>query len=332
MGRRRHVRFENPLKPAALLTDLVRPAPGGVQVYEQLFGSVCTLSFNAIDANGELRGVTAAHCSPNVGINDGSVFGQPLFGITNEFGTEIFDPAYRTDLAGCPSGFACRWSDSLLITGSSSRNQRGAIARPAGIGSLTINSTSPSFRIMGESPRPLQNEQFNWVGRTSGWQQGVVTQVCQDLRPAGGSIYLLCQGRMTSVAQPGDSGAPVFSFPGGSQGTNVLLRGIVWGDDDVTTVFSPIQNIERDLGPLDTCASGYVNCQNPEFGVASCTSLAFDPNNCGYCGHDCQSGVCQSGSCAPVEPGCPPGYPYDCCGDGSACMAVRSKCDDIVCY
>jgi hypothetical protein len=48
----------------------------------------------------------------------------------------------------------------------------------------------------------------------------------------------------------GDSGSPVFGQPSGS---NVALLGILWGGSGSTLyVYSPIGNIEQELGALQT--------------------------------------------------------------------------------
>jgi hypothetical protein len=47
----------------------------------------------------------------------------------------------------------------------------------------------------------------------------------------------------------GDSGSPVFALAGSHDAT---LAGILWGGGDNVFVFSPLANIERELGPLTT--------------------------------------------------------------------------------
>jgi hypothetical protein len=70
-----------------------------------------------------------------------------------------------------------------------------------------------------------------------------------------------------------------------------------------------------------TCFNGLTLC-----GGTTCTNLAYDPVNCGACGHYCFSGqTCQSGTCTdpPPPPGCPSGY-LD-FGDGS-CTPPGTLC------
>jgi hypothetical protein len=90
----------------------------------------------------------------------------------------------------------------------------------------------------------------NKVGRTTGWSQGRVTNTCVDTNLSGTSITELCQNFVTATVGSGDSGSPVFVIGGG---TNVTLVGILWGGSGSSTfVYSPITNVEQELGALTT--------------------------------------------------------------------------------
>jgi hypothetical protein len=52
---------------------------------------------------------------------------------------------------------------------------------------------------------------------------------------------------LTGVLLTGDSGLPVFSGT-----SNVTLLGILWGGSGSQFVYSPIANIEQELGALTT--------------------------------------------------------------------------------
>ena len=54
---------------------------------------------------------------------------------------------------------------------------------------------------------------------------------------------------MSASVGSGDSGSPVFAI---SSGTNVTLLGILWGGSGSSFVFSPLSNIEGELGALTT--------------------------------------------------------------------------------
>jgi hypothetical protein len=84
--------------------------------------------------------------------------------------------------------------------------------------------------------------------------------------------------------------------------------------------------------PANCGEFGRICTQAPVDGIPTCTASSL-------CGFACRTGysVCNNGtSCCqnapPPPPGdCPASQPYDCCGDGSACMATRSKCSVVAC-
>jgi hypothetical protein len=89
----------------------------------------------------------------------------------------------------------------------------------------------------------------NKVGRTTGWTQGLVTNTCVNTGVSGSNIVQLCQTFVSAGVGGGDSGSPVF------RGTSsVTLVGILWGGNSSGTqfVYSPIANIEQELGALTT--------------------------------------------------------------------------------
>src|SRR5262249_28861885 len=64
-----------------------------------------------------------------------------------------------------------------------------------------------------------------------------------------------------------------------------------------------------DGGAPPTCPGGYATCMDP-MGKPICSSLMYDRNNCGYCGHVCAANEsCQNGGCMPMAAGPDGGYP-----------------------
>lgn len=58
----------------------------------------------------------------------------------------------------------------------------------------------------------------------------------------------------------GDSGAPVFRRTRSPQDDDVRLMGILWGGiEGESFVYSKMNQIQNELGPLSTCAAGF-NC------------------------------------------------------------------------
>lgn len=85
---------------------------------------------------------------------------------------------------------------------------------------------------------------------------------CKNTEVTNSDIILLCQtivlrdkGDTFDISWYGDSGSPVFKFTYNSENTS--LAGALWGGnpDDSTEkyfVFSPMPNIEYELGTLST--------------------------------------------------------------------------------
>jgi hypothetical protein len=232
------------------LRDRVRPVVAGLQIRFSQF--LCSLGFNAV--LGSTAGyVTAAHCSTSQGAVDGTEYYQPLNQVPDEFiGTEVADPPFFRG-NGCPRGRKCRYSDSNFSAGDSAATfTLGAIARTTGAnnGSLEI---AGEFSIGGQGAATT-GQTANKVGRTTGWTQGQVTRTCANTGVSGSNIVLLCQDFVENDVQivaGGDSGSPVFRIHSSGRAT---LLGNLWGGNSSGTLFvySPIANIERELGPLTT--------------------------------------------------------------------------------
>ncbi len=238
--------------PVTTLRDNVRPVVGGLQI--RYSGYLCSLSFNAV-LNGVAGYVTAAHCSDKQGAADGTLYYQPLNQVIGEFiGQELFDPAFFRSTNGCSRGKRCRYSDANFsdsYTGATFDLGMIAMTTGSNTGSLTM---SGSFSITGEGTAAVGSAAHK-VGRTTGWTQGKVTRTCVNTAVSGSNILLLCQTfveqKNVQIVAGGDSGSPVFVPQGG---TSVTLLGTLWGGNSTGTqfVYSPIANIESELGALTT--------------------------------------------------------------------------------
>lgn len=232
------------------LRDKVRPVVGGLQIRFSQY--LCSLGFNA--RRGSVDGyVTASHCSDRQGSLDGTKYYQPLNQVADEFiGTEIADPAFFRN-SGCPKGRKCRYSDANFSDADDGvLFDLGGIARTTGTndGSLEI---AGSFGIVLEDAA-LVGQTANKVGRTTGWTEGTVTRTCVNTGVTGTNILLLCQDFVENnvqIVDGGDSGSPVFRT--NADGSVTLLGGL-WGGNSSGTLFvySPIANIEHELGALTT--------------------------------------------------------------------------------
>jgi hypothetical protein len=161
----------------------------------------------------------------------------------------VADPGY-TQGNGCPAQRRCRRSDAARARyANGTTSVLGSIHRTTGPnnGSLTI---SGNFTITAEG-NPVVGQTANKVGRTTGWTRGAITNTCVNVNVSGTNITQLCQTIVSAGVGGGDSGSPVFRQP--NSGNNVTLLGILWGGSGSSTyVFSPISNIESELGALRT--------------------------------------------------------------------------------
>jgi hypothetical protein len=227
-----------------------RPLRGGLQIN---FGNfLCTLGFIAV-RNGVNGYVTNSHCTTTQGGVQNTVEHQPsASGTTNRVGIEIADPTYFSG-SGCPAGRVCRRSDSSFIqvphpSGPAVTIARGTIARPA-VNSFTWNGVD-IFNITSEGSA-LVGQAVTKVGRTTGRTAGTVSQTCVNTNVSGSNITQLCQTFANYGNAGGDSGSPVFRI---TTLPSVVLVGINWGGNGTTSVFSPITQIQQELGALNTCA------------------------------------------------------------------------------
>ena len=245
-----------PIRLAATLRSRLRPVRGGLQINFTQF--VCTLGFNALKS-GTNSFITNSHCTETQGGNQGTLYYQPLSSTANSLiGTEAADPSYFQG-GVCPAGRRCRYSDAARARYSSGVNfklaqiarttSRGALSGP-----LTISTANPFFRITAERANPVAGAQANKIGRTTGWTFGQINATCVAVNVSETNITQLCQSLVSAGVGPGDSGSPVFSWPG--TGGNITLLGILWGgsSDGTLFAFSPMSGIERsgELGALKT--------------------------------------------------------------------------------
>lgn len=245
-----------------------RPVPGGVRIrfLERDTVRSCSLGFNAkIGFGSERLFITAAHCSPTIGVDDNTVFDQSSYS-TERIGVEFRDPPPF----GCTLiSTGCRYSDAAAVQYDSGIDyQIGYLARPryrwscsldqCGYGTNEIDTSNPRIRITEKQLAPFEGQGLDKIGITTGWTYGYVTRVCQNLpvEISTGSnrfIYLLCQDYVRAPHELGDSGGPVFDYDS-STGT-AKLAGILHsgtGGPLSTTefIFSSMDMLQRDFGTL----------------------------------------------------------------------------------
>lgn len=245
-----------PIVRVSTLQDRYRPTEAGIQIH---FGNyLCSLGFNA-DFGGVRSMITASHCTNTQGGVEGTTYAQPLRSVDpTVIATEVADPLY-TSLPGCSNGKRCRYSDASRSEYSAGvASDRGVIAATTGVnnGSLQVAGT---IQVTAQDNTSTSfSGDVDKIGRTTGWTRGAVNGTCVTVNVSGSSVQLLCQTLVTnssaSIVGAGDSGSGVFKTTG--TGTATLI-GILWGGSGSTTfVFSPLKNIEDELGALDALASG----------------------------------------------------------------------------
>lgn len=180
----------------ATLDDPVRPAIGALRIVMDNMAGGCTLGFNAKKGGSSVRYfATNAHCSPNRGFVDGTVYGQPVIGGQYSIGAESDDPPFSTARPGCPIGpvLGCRTADVLLA----------AYYPSTTVGLYTIAQTTFAYygqdtaqagsRTLATTPF-LVNDQLsdsqliygldvNKIGGATGWTGGLIVQSCVDYFP-----------------------------------------------------------------------------------------------------------------------------------------------------
>jgi hypothetical protein len=233
-----------------------RPTRGGIQIHWSQY--VCTLGFNVDHSDGRSF-ITNSHCTDRQGEDSNTQYNQPLRSSSPEpIAFEAHDPAYFRG-GPCPRGRVCRYSDAArAVYQSGTASDRGKIAKTTGVntGSLDV---AGSFTVSSqENTSTSFSGTIQKVGRTTGWTSGSVSNTCATVNVAGSNITLLCQTLVSSTHQivaGGDSGSPVFRL---GSNDNVDLVGILWGGSSSGDrfVFSPLKNIQEELGGLTATASG----------------------------------------------------------------------------
>jgi hypothetical protein len=248
------VEAAEPIVELELLTNTIRPVPGGVQIERVISPTVvgiCTLGTNATRAG--VKGfITASHCTATRGAVDGAVFFQSTPGSTTQIGVETVDPSLFSG-GSCPAGKLCRYSDAAFAAyGSASFSGGAEIANPlfwsTSVGTLLTNPSLPRLPITGSLfGSPASGAVVYKVGRTTGGTFGSVTNTCADTNVSGFlNLTYLCQTWVGAGSQGGDSGSPVF-LNGGDHAT---LAGILWGGNGGSFVFSPWLFVNGELGGI----------------------------------------------------------------------------------
>jgi len=242
------IEVTSPIRQLATLRDRFDPTQGGIQIH--FGGYLCTLGFNVTAAGNARSFITNSHCTNTQGGVEGTVYYQPTSTVDpTAIADEVADPTYFKG-GVCPKGKLCRYSDaSRALYRPSRASAQGVIGRTTGPNNGSI-TTAGTFTVGSQDNNgtgaPVGTV-VNKVGRTTGWTQGAVTRTCVNTNVQGSRVHQLCQTFVGADVAGGDSGSPVFKITNASTNT-VELLGILWGGGTDVYVFSPLNQIQQELG------------------------------------------------------------------------------------
>ncbi|MBI3568916.1 MAG: hypothetical protein HY084_12025 [Gemmatimonadetes bacterium] len=246
----------------------------------------CSLGFVA-DYNGVRGFVTASHCTPYE-------FGVDWSLVHQDYGGRVVGYEYA-DPQGYQCGYGmCRGSDaSFFKLDDTVPSLRGLIARTlsaappgTGPGSTTSDASHPYFIVTGvDQGYYFVGMNVQKMGWKAGWTSGAIVGTCVDHQngPWYSFYGTTCAYQATYADSSGDSGGPVFTFPGtaGAVGDLVELAGVQFGERTGYAMFSKFSRINNDFGgnlvatrPLTLgtpSVSGAMNYNNPSISWAAVT-------------------------------------------------------------
>ncbi len=229
------------IPPTVLLSDSlvgrVRPVGGGVAIQNATTQLYCTLGYNVYYRNqegvydGNRYFITASHCTQNIGIVNGDIFGQPS--LSNAIGYEVDDPyLWDSDSSStCPVGLKCRYSDAAAIQYYDSAAWKEGYIAETGTSYPYLFTTWRSIRTEGDDWGLYSGISVEKVGVGTGQTTGTIKGTCVNVHTyVNGSPdgrYLLCQAQTDMSAGPGDSGAGVFHVDTSLDADPLI--GVLWG-------------------------------------------------------------------------------------------------------
>lgn len=233
------------------LREKQRPLVGGL--YIDVMGKAFSLGFLAKLYGGPRGFITNSHCLAPMG----QVTGLPVFqdggwdpvtqDLVDRVGIELIDPPF-----GC--GGTCRPSDAAFAVFDD--DETGRLGWLAGApGTDAPYTYYGHYTVVGKGSA-VCGETVRRVAQMSGEVAGEVTGTCCGLaedtsavQGAPAETALTCQTTYDAPGLDGDSGGPVFKRLGAS--SEVELLGVHWGHHDDESAYSPITNIESQIGLLD---------------------------------------------------------------------------------
>jgi hypothetical protein len=240
---------DDPLTNA--LREKQRPLVGGLLI--ERMGAGFTLGFLAKLYGGPRGFVTVSHSLPPMGQVAGTQVFQdggwdpPMQDLVDRIGVELIDPPF-----GC--GGTCRPSDAGFVL--LDDDETGHLGWLAGApGAVPPDTYYGHYTVVGKGVA-VCGETVRSVGMMSGELSGEVTATCTGVESDTSSVQgapdvttYTCQTVYEAGVQQGDSGGPVFRRLG--ETSTAELLGVLWGGYDGEAGFSPIANIESQIGSLE---------------------------------------------------------------------------------
>jgi hypothetical protein len=222
-----------------------RPLVGGLAIESSAGG--CSIGFLAKWFGGPRGFVTASHCLPPIGnslgpglqvFQDGYNFSGAPVTLEDSVGIEAVDPPFSC-------GSNCRRSDAVFV--GIEDGETGRLGRLAG----TPHAPPPAswfghYDVVGKGLAVCGDEVVR-VGASFTQNDGEVDCTCCTEMSAG--MTWNCQTGYVGYAEMGDSGGPVFRPVGPDHDAELL--GVLQGSADGWITYSPIANIESEIGTLD---------------------------------------------------------------------------------
>jgi hypothetical protein len=242
------------------LREKQRPLVGGLAT--EVPGKACALGFLAKLYGGPRGFITNSHCLPPMGqmtgievFQDGEDYDDDMPEPTpqtleDRVGIELIDPPF-----GC--GGTCRPSDAAFVV--LDDDETGRLGWLAGAPGTEPPATFfGHYTVVGKGIAAC-GEVVRRVAPRSGEVSGEVTGTCCGILAATGQIpgapeetSYTCQTIYDAPGQDGDSGGPVFRRLGSTSDAELL--GVQCCGHDGEAAFSPISNIETQIGSLDVHA------------------------------------------------------------------------------
>lgn len=249
---------DNAMPHNHMLGDHFPQTLGGIRVrLSTAWNLPCSLGLG-VEIGSNQRYITSSHCSDFATLETDLALHQPSSSASDRIGYEVEDPE-STCLWESPhndDNTLCRWADVALYSDDApgnSRFKRGWAATTEGTTGTAArrhnHANGDSVYTMNSEGGEVSGQFVIKVGARTGRKHGRLRRDCVDILGWVETYTLRCQNLADYERANGDSGGPVFSSDGAFFG---IHTGTTVFEGNNRAVYSPIANIEADLGSLNT--------------------------------------------------------------------------------